>query len=90
MNGNQEATNGNGGREPTLVIQIEPLVLRLPAAGRVLGGITRPTVSRLIAEGELDAVMVGGTRMVTRASIEAYIERQTAKGRGARTTELAA
>ncbi|XTZ17083.1 helix-turn-helix domain-containing protein [Micromonospora echinospora] len=91
MNGKVEAESGNlGGGEPALVIHIEPLVLRLPAAGRVLGGITRQTVARLIAEGELEPVMVGGTRMVTRESIEAYIERQKNKARAARAGELAA
>lgn len=81
MSGNQVAEHGNG---PVLVIQTEPLVLRLPAAGQFLGGINRQTVSRLIAEGELEPVYIGGTRMVCRLSCEAYVERQRRKARAAR------
>jgi len=55
--------------------QIEPLVLRLPAAGVALS-LSRRKVHDLIAEGELEAVLVGGVRMVTVASIKAYVERQ--------------
>lgn len=80
MDGNQGAGNGN----PRLVIQTEPLVLRLPAAGQMLGGINRQTVARLLAEGELEAVYIGGTRMVCRLSCEAYVERQRRKARAAR------
>ncbi|MEU7590713.1 hypothetical protein AB0A95_31030 [Micromonospora sp. NPDC049230] len=81
MNGNREAERGNG---PVLVIQTPPLVLRLPAAGQFLGGITRQTVARLIAEGELEPVYIGETRMVCRLSCEAYVARQKAKARAAR------
>lgn len=55
--------------------QIEPLVLRLPAAGVALS-LSRRKVHDLIAEGELEAVPVGGVRMVTVESIKAYVERQ--------------
>ncbi|MEU4367519.1 helix-turn-helix domain-containing protein [Micromonospora chersina] len=81
MSGNQVAEVGN---EPTLIVQTAPLVLRLPAAGQLLGGINRQTVARLIAEGELQPVWIGGTRMVDRQSIEAYVERQREKARTAR------
>ncbi|MEU5945101.1 hypothetical protein ABZ793_06010 [Micromonospora sp. NPDC047465] len=81
MNGNARAERGNG---PELVIQTAPLVLRLPAAGQLLGGINRQTVARLIAEGELEPVYIGGTRMVCRLSCEAYVKRQKEKSRAAR------
>ncbi|MFG1776648.1 helix-turn-helix domain-containing protein [Micromonospora sp. NPDC049048] len=86
MSGNERAETGNG---PTLVIQTAPLVLRLPAAGEFLGGITRQTVARLIAEGELEPVWIGGTRMVCRRSCEEYVERQRKKARAARGTDAA-
>ncbi|OKI47200.1 hypothetical protein A6A27_10125 [Micromonospora sp. CB01531] len=56
-------------------------MLRLPAAGQFLGGINRQTVARLIREGELEAVYIGGTRMVCRLSCEAYVERQKKKAK---------
>lgn len=76
MNGTQIADSGT--RLPP-----EPLVYRLPAAGKVLGGLSRRTVSNLIAAGELEVVMVSQTRMVTHKSIVAYIERQRAKQQAA-------
>lgn len=79
--------NGNDGAEVGNVPRIEPLVLRLPAAGVFLGGINRQTVARLIAEGELEPVWIGGTRMVCRLSCEAYVERQRDKARAARQTD---
>ncbi|WKU03719.1 helix-turn-helix domain-containing protein [Micromonospora sp. HUAS LYJ1] len=82
MHGTERAEVGTP--PAAVVVQIEPLVLRLPAAGHVLGGINRQTVSRLIAEDELEAIYVGGTRMVLRESVEAYIERQKQKARAAR------
>ncbi|GAB3817817.1 hypothetical protein [Micromonospora zhanjiangensis] len=71
MNGTQNT--GTGTAAP------EPLVYRLPAAGQVLGGLSRRSVSKLIAEKKLQAVVIGGIRMVTRASCEKYLAEQMAR-----------
>lgn len=68
MSGTSDAQRGNA---PVP----EPLCYRLPEAGRLLGGISRRKVSDLIATGELAVTMVGHYRMVTRESLEAYVER---------------
>ncbi|MEU1810983.1 helix-turn-helix domain-containing protein [Micromonospora aurantiaca (nom. illeg.)] len=74
MNGTHIAGSGIG-PEPAS----PPDVYRLPAAGIALGGISRRKVSDLIAAGELEAIPVAGIRMVTRTSIEAYLDRQRNK-----------
>ncbi|MGW3888924.1 helix-turn-helix domain-containing protein [Micromonospora chokoriensis] len=80
MNGKERATSGNG---PLLA----PLVHRFPAAGVLLGGLTRRTIFTLVEQGELETVLIGQTRMIPHSSIEAYIERQKAKARVARSAD---
>jgi excisionase family DNA binding protein len=41
-----------------------------------LGGIHRPTLYRLVENGKLKAVKVGGRRMIVAASVRKYIEGQ--------------
>lgn len=80
MNGKERAASGNAP-------QLAPLVHRFPAAGILLGGLTRRTIFTLVEQGELETVLIGQTRMIPHASIEAYIERQKAKARAARPAE---
>lgn len=77
MNGKADAGTGTTPR-------LEPLVHRFPAAGILLGGLTRRTIHTLVAKGELETVRIGQTRMIPHSSIEAYLERQMAKARAAR------
>lgn len=68
MSGTDIATDGNA-------TESQPLCYRLPEAGRILGGISRRKVHDLIEAGDLEITKVGHLRMVTRASLEAYVER---------------
>lgn len=43
-----------------------------------LGGITRPTIYKLIAAGELKSVHIGRRHFVTAASLAAYVDRLAA------------
>lgn len=58
-----------------------PLCYRKPAAGRLLGDISRRMVDKLISLGELETVPVGNLNMVTRESIDAYVTRQKNKSK---------
>ena len=71
--------NGTEIAGPGISAEPAPLVHRLPVVGRMLGGLSRRTVSNLIAAGELTAVPVGATRMVLHESVVAYLERQRRK-----------
>ncbi|MFI6160355.1 helix-turn-helix domain-containing protein [Micromonospora haikouensis] len=77
MNGKASAGGGTGVEPP-----YRP-VYRLPEAGQLLGGITRNTVKALIRAGDLETVPIGAYQMVTRKSIEAYIERGRQRSRAA-------
>jgi excisionase family DNA binding protein len=54
----------------------KPLLIPIPTACNMLGGITRPTVYNLINAGELHRVKIGKRAFITSASIDAYVERQ--------------
>jgi excisionase family DNA binding protein len=56
---------------------LEPAALTIKDAAAYLG-ISRWTVNRLRASGELEAFRVGAGVRITRASADAYIERQRA------------
>jgi len=75
MNGNERA---GAGTPPGLPAPRARRTYRLPEVADLLS-ISRRTVSRLIAEGELEAVPIGHIRQVPHESIEAYIERQRGK-----------
>lgn len=70
MNGTTDATHGT----------VQPECYRLPAAGLVLGGVSRRLISNLIREGELTVTWVGSIRMVTAQSLRDYIKRHTDGG----------
>lgn len=53
---------------------VSVLLLSLPEVGVVLG-CSPSKVKRLIADGELPAVMVGKVRRVRRVDVDAYLER---------------
>jgi excisionase family DNA binding protein len=50
-----------------------PLLLSTPAAAELLG-CSASTVKRLMADGSLPTVVVGGTRRIRRSDLEAYVE----------------
>ncbi|QKY78503.1 helix-turn-helix DNA binding domain protein [Gordonia Phage Zitch] len=54
----------------------EPANLSIPDTAVFLGGVHRSYVYRLIESGELTRIHIGRRAMVTRASIDAYLERQ--------------
>lgn len=47
----------------------EPLLHSIPTAQSMLGGISRATTYRRIADGKLEAVKLGSRTMITRRSI---------------------
>ena len=49
-------------------------------AGEYLDGVSERTVRRLVAEGELPCVEVGGLRRIARADLEAFLDRQRREG----------
>ncbi|MCB9957969.1 MAG: helix-turn-helix domain-containing protein [Rhodospirillaceae bacterium] len=51
----------------------EPLVVPIDEARRLLGGLGRSTIYRLMDTGALDAVHVGGRRMIRLASIRSLV-----------------
>jgi len=53
--------------------QTQPLLVDYTEAGRLLGGVSSRTVSRLVASGDLPAVKVGGSAMVRYADVEGYV-----------------
>lgn len=75
MNGKASAGDGTAVEPPYR------LVYRFPEAGQLLGGICRNTVKALVRAGHLETVPVGAYQMVTRKSIEAYIERGRQRSR---------
>lgn len=54
-------------------------LLDVPATMAALGGISKRYLYLLLERGELDGLMQGRRRMITLASIDAYIERQLAQ-----------
>lgn len=51
------------------------IVDTIPGAQARLGGISRSMVYELLAQGELEGVKLGRRRMITVASMVAYIDR---------------
>ena len=52
----------------------EPLVVDFDNAGRMLGGVGRRSVEKLIAENQLVEVRIGRLRLVQVESIKRYVE----------------
>lgn len=53
-----------------------------PDAGQVLGGLSRPTMWRLVKSGDLPSLKIGRRRLVAVRDLDAYIDRQRAAGQG--------
>lgn len=53
-----------------------PMLIPVLAACNILGGITRPTLYRLINAGEIDRVKIGTRTFITAMSLRAYVDRQ--------------
>lgn len=51
-----------------------PYAYSIPETGRQLGGISRPTVYRLVQAGRLDLRKVGFRSVITAESIEQVLE----------------
>jgi excisionase family DNA binding protein len=52
-----------------------PLLVPKKEAARILGGVSLRSVDRLIADGHLPAVTVGGRVLVRRSDLEAFVDR---------------
>lgn len=62
--------------EPFAAVEpIRPRGMPLNQAARYLG-VSRWTIQRLRANGELEGYHVGAAAMITTASLDAYVERQ--------------
>lgn len=53
--------------------EVETRTESITSAGRLLG-LSRNSIYKLIREGSLKVVLLNGTRRVTRASINAYVQ----------------
>ena len=51
------------------------LLVPIPETGAMLGGLSRVTVYDLVNKGHLVKVNIGRRGFITRASIEAYVDR---------------
>ena len=56
------------------------LLVPYKEAQHVIGGISGPTLHKMIDEGQLDRVRIGKRCFITAASIDRYIESQLAAG----------
>lgn len=52
---------------------LEPLVVRIPDACRLLG-VGRSKLYELIADGKIEAVKIGANRLILLASVKAFVE----------------
>lgn len=50
-----------------------PELFKIPDAQAVLGGVSRPTIYRLIDRGHLTKVNLGSRAFITRASLYGYL-----------------
>lgn len=57
----------------------EPLAYSIPETGRMLGGICRASVYRLVNRQELELVKIGGRSMITAQSIKARVRGEPVK-----------
>ena len=56
---------------------LKPMLLTVPEACRVLGGLSRAQLYRYLVAGELQCVHFGRLIKIKTSSIEAFIERQS-------------
>jgi excisionase family DNA binding protein len=61
--------------------EIEKRALTVEETCRYLGGISRPTLYRLLGEGELESFHIGTRRYFTRESLDQWINQRVAVGR---------
>ena len=54
---------------------VKALVVTIPVAQEMLGGVSRSSILRYIDAGELEALKIGGRRMVLAQSVRDYVER---------------
>jgi excisionase family DNA binding protein len=55
------------------IAETAPRVVNIEGARRLLGGVSRPHIYRLIARGELRTVKSGARRLVPVAAIDEYL-----------------
>jgi predicted DNA-binding transcriptional regulator AlpA len=65
------------------------LLVPIPDAQFQLGGVSRPTVYKLVNEGQLTKVNIGTRGFITAKSLEAYVDRLTQAVSGDRVIEAA-
>lgn len=61
--------------DPLSVDTLERLTVRIPEAGRMLS-VSRATIYRLLAMGEIEAIKSRHSRLVVVDSLRAYVERK--------------
>jgi excisionase family DNA binding protein len=49
-----------------------PILISQPEAARLLGGIDRTTIWRMVKHGDLTRVTIGSRSLITRASVEPF------------------
>lgn len=59
----------------------ESRLVQMKQARHLLGGVCADTLYQLIADGKLDSFKIGSRRVVTRASIDRYIQQEVAVDR---------
>jgi excisionase family DNA binding protein len=52
----------------------DALLLSIAATQRTLGGLHRETIGRLIRKGHLTRVKIGSRSLITRASVDAFVQ----------------
>jgi excisionase family DNA binding protein len=55
------------------LLDVRRLAYTVPEVQVVLGGVSRPTVYKLLNDGTLPSTMVGPHRLVYRAGLEAFL-----------------
>lgn len=62
--------------------EVKPYLFSLATTAQLLGGITEREIYNRIEAGDLEGVYIGRRRMVTRESVETYVERLRKQSRG--------
>ena len=63
------------GKPNATIIKITPLLIDVENTRVALGGLSRANTYRLINEGELDTIKLGGRRLIVVESIQRLIDR---------------
>lgn len=59
---------------------LEPLAYSVAEAAHVLGGISRPTMYRLIHQSGFPSFKIGNRTMISASGLEKWVEAQTGNG----------